>query len=180
MTRTRTAMASGWLVTVITTGAFVAVATTAQQRGTTAVGKPEGGAIVLSLSKTEAERLSRLYFDVINSHNVDRLAEILAEHYIHHGNGIMTTMGLDNFKQTMAGLYRSFPDVQWFLDDILVERDRIALYYHATASNVSANKRATVYGMEIDRFQHGKMVETWNVNDLRGMMEQLGLVPPRP
>ena len=39
------------------------------------------------------------------------------------------------------------------------------------------NKRATVTGVDIDRYQGGKVVEAWASYDMLGLLQQLGVVP---
>jgi predicted ester cyclase len=39
------------------------------------------------------------------------------------------------------------------------------------------NKHATVTGVDIDRYQDGKVVEAWASYDMFGMLQQLGVVP---
>lgn len=39
------------------------------------------------------------------------------------------------------------------------------------------NKRATVTGIDLDRYQNGKVVEAWASYDMLGMLQQLGVVP---
>ena len=38
-------------------------------------------------------------------------------------------------------------------------------------------KYSTVTGMNIDRYQNGKIVESWSNYDMFGMLQQLGVVP---
>jgi predicted ester cyclase len=39
------------------------------------------------------------------------------------------------------------------------------------------NKHATVTGVDIARFQNGKVVEAWASYDMFGLLQQLGVVP---
>jgi predicted ester cyclase len=41
----------------------------------------------------------------------------------------------------------------------------------------ATNKRATVTGVDIERYQNGKVVESWASYDMFGMLQQLGVVP---
>jgi predicted ester cyclase len=39
------------------------------------------------------------------------------------------------------------------------------------------NKYSTVAGVDIERYQNGKLVESWASYDMLGMFQQLGVVP---
>jgi len=47
----------------------------------------------------------------------------------------------------------------------------------ATHGIPPTGKQGTVTGISIDRFEGGKIVETWTELDALGMMQQLGAIP---
>ena len=82
-------------------------------------------------------------------------------------------------------IYRAaFPDVSIKVDDQIAEGDKVVTRWTATGTHkgdlmgiAPTNKHATVAGVDIDRFQDGKVVEAWASYDMFGMLQQLGVVP---
>jgi len=87
--------------------------------------------------------------------------------------------------QQFVEIYRNaFPDVRITIEDQIAEGDKVTTRWTATGTHKGdlmgvkpTNKRATVTGINIDRFQNGKVVESWGNYDMFGMMQQLGVVP---
>ena len=46
-----------------------------------------------------------------------------------------------------------------------------------TLPEAAVGKQATVTGISINRFEHGKSVESWGELDRLGMLRQLGVIP---
>ena len=87
---------------------------------------------------------------------------------------------------------RGFPDVDWHVDMILGDGDFVVGRWTATGTQtgrwgpVEATGRPIAFsGVNIFRFENGKVAEIWNHRDDLGLMTQLGAVtintgPPRP
>lgn len=65
----------------------------------------------------------------------------------------------------------------------IAEGDRVATHWTLTATHTgdflgiaATEKKATWSGVEIDRFEEGKIVESWVDGDKYRFLEQLGLV----
>ncbi len=89
--------------------------------------------------------------------------------------------GLKQFVQIYRG---AFPDVHIRIDDQIAEGDKVVTRWTGTGTHKGdlmgikpTNKFATVTGCDVERYQNGKVVESWANYDLMGMMQQLGVVP---
>ena len=89
--------------------------------------------------------------------------------------------GMRQFVQIYRG---AFPDVRITIDDQVVEGDKVVSRWTATGTHkgdlmglAPTQKRATVTGIDIDRYQDGKVVEAWTSYDMYGMLQQLGVAP---
>ena len=82
-------------------------------------------------------------------------------------------------------IYRgAFPDVHITINDQIAEGDKVVTRWTATGTQkgqlmgiAPTNKHANVTGVNIDRYQNGKVVESWASYDMFGMLQQLGVVP---
>ena len=89
--------------------------------------------------------------------------------------------GLKQFVQIYRG---AFPDVRLTINDQIAEGDKVVTRWTATGTHkgqlmaiAPTNKYATVTGVDIDRYQDGKVVEAWASYDMFGLLQQLGVVP---
>jgi steroid delta-isomerase-like uncharacterized protein len=89
--------------------------------------------------------------------------------------------GAKQFVQIYRG---AFPDVRITINDQIAEGDKVVSRWTATGTHkgqlmgiAPTNKHSTVTGVNIDRYQDGKVVEGWASYDMFGMLQQLGVVP---
>lgn len=153
----------------------------AQQSGPARNVSTQGGAMTSTSSSQDVERVLSRYFEILASHDISRLGEVLADNYrVHRPDG--TLEGLENFKQLMRALWSGGPDVRYVRDVAVVDGDKIAYSYHVQGTHTGVlmgmpptGKAFTAHGMQIDRVENGKIVESWNVVDRLGLMQQLGV-----
>ena len=89
--------------------------------------------------------------------------------------------GVKQFVQIYRG---AFPDVRLTINDQIAEGDKVVTRWTATGTHkgqfmgiAPTNKHSTVTGVNIERFQNGKVVEGWANYDMFGMLQQMGVVP---
>lgn len=135
------------------------------------------------LTKNEVDRISKLYLEVLNSHDLNRFNEILDENYVNHTR-MGTIPGLENFKQLLAGFYNAFPDIQWYEGKTWVDGDHIIYLYYWTGTHLGelngippSGKKVRVEGMEVNEVKNGKLVETSNFADIISLLQQIGAFP---
>jgi steroid delta-isomerase-like uncharacterized protein len=92
--------------------------------------------------------------------------------------------GPEGLKQFVQIYRTAFPDVRLTINDQIAEGDKVVTRWTATGTHkgqlmaiAATNKHATVTGVDIDRYQDGKVVEAWASYDMFGLLQQLGVVP---
>ncbi len=92
--------------------------------------------------------------------------------------------GPEGVKQFVQIYRAAFPDVRITINDQIAEGDKVVTRWTATGTHkgelmgiAPTNKHATVTGVDVDRYQNGKVVEAWASYDMLGMLQQLGIVP---
>ncbi|MGA7910093.1 MAG: ester cyclase [Candidatus Dormiibacterota bacterium] len=82
-----------------------------------------------------------------------------------------------------VSIYRSaFPDLHLTIHDQVAEGDKVVTRWSASGTNdgplmgiAATHKRATVLGVDINRYENGKIVEGWISYDMLGLLQQLGV-----
>lgn len=92
--------------------------------------------------------------------------------------------GPEAYKQVVQMYRAAFPDLRITINDQGAEGDKLVTRWTATGTHKGAlmgiaptGKRSTVTGINIDRYQSGKLVESWQNSGTLGMFQQLGVVP---
>ena len=113
-----------------------------------------------------------------------RYDEMFATDCVLHSATGEDVLGLENLKKRASEHTRAFPDSHITINDIIVEGDKavvrstVACTHKAKLMGIPAtNKKLTMSVIEIDRFADGKIVETWEMSDTLGVMQQLGVAP---
>jgi steroid delta-isomerase-like uncharacterized protein len=124
--------------------------------------------------------------EIWNKGNLEVITELTASNATFHdpsvpGGKFTGPEGVRQFVQ----IYRTaFPDVHITIDDQIAEGDKVVTRWTATGTHrgelmgiAPTNKRVTVTGTDVERYQGGKVVESWANYDMLGMLQQLGVVP---
>lgn len=95
--------------------------------------------------------------------------------------------GPEGFKAMARTYLTAFPDVEASIDDLIVEGDTVAVRYTWNGTHQGevmglgpTGRTVEGSGMAFLRFEDGKRVEDWIMEDNLGLMEQLGVFPPSP
>ena len=129
----------------------------------------------------------RWYLEIFNQNQLAVADEIHTVSYANHdpyappggfGLGPQAT-------KNVVTLYRAaFPDVHFTVDEQIAEGDKVVTRWTAAGTNTgllngmpATGKRITISGISIERYEDGKMAETWVNWDFMGMLQQLGVIP---
>jgi len=117
----------------------------------------------------------RIVDEMWNTRNLNVIDEVYAPQF---GGGHTAA------KQFIEANLAAFPDLQITIQDQIAEDDLVATRYimRATHQGEIANipptgKQFEVTGIEMHRFADGKLIELWNIVDMLGILQQVGIVP---
>jgi predicted ester cyclase len=124
------------------------------------------------------------YVAAFNAHDVNALADVIAEKYVQH-NG-RTGQGLAGLQAAVKGYFETFPDMHMQLDDLIADGDKVVARVTLTATHTRpvqlgpgapvfqpTGKKLTWGDIEIWRIAYGKFVEHWDQSDLIGLARQM-------
>jgi len=128
----------------------------------------------------------RMIEEVWNQANLGLIDELVSPNATFHDANVPggTFSGPEGMKQFVQIYRGAFPDVRMTINDQIAEGDQVVTRWTATGTHKGAlmgiaptGKFATVTGVDIDRYQDGKVVEAWASYDMLGLLQQLGVVP---
>ncbi len=131
--------------------------------------------------------VQRFFEEVCNERNLGVANELFtADHTYHDPSSPSIGLGPEGMKQLMSTYQTAFPDAHWDIDAMLVTEDGDTVVTRWTGRGThtadlpgipATGKKAMVPGIWIHRVVGGKIVESWNVWDTLGMLQQLGVIP---
>ena len=125
--------------------------------------------------------IARRYIDEIWSDGkVEAADAIINEDFLFHGP-IREVDGIEAFKQFVAAIHATFPDINFTIEDLTAEEAKVAIRWTMTGTHnnefmgiAATGKQFTVKGATFARISNEKMSEAWLYWDRLGMLEQLG------
>jgi steroid delta-isomerase-like uncharacterized protein len=137
------------------------------------------------MTRTSLEASQKFLDEVLNSHNLDAIDDLVAENYAELDPAPGQGPGRDGLRQALATFNESFPDNHWNTDERVVEGNKIVTRFHWTGTHKAdfigipaTDKSVSVKGVVIDEFQDGQMVRSRILMDQLGLLQQLGVIPP--
>jgi len=137
------------------------------------------------MSGEDSKSLVLHHFERFNQHDLDGAAAVYASDLRFYGLAPQP-LDPDGWKQTLGVFLAAFPDAHFVVDDVIAEGDRVAVRHTFQGTHQGAfqgipptGNRVAVSGIVIYRVAGDKIVEGWLNADFLGMMQQLGVIPPR-
>src|SRR6476620_5058910 len=120
-------------------------------------------------SQDHREMMARLFDEVWSKGNSDAADEFYAQ-----GDY------LEDLKHVAHALFAAFPDYHVTINDMVVEGDKIAVYWTGRGTHLgewqgiaATGRQVSVEGMDIEYVSEGKIVSEEGVIDMGSMMRQL-------
>ncbi|WP_121743502.1 ester cyclase [Natronorubrum halophilum] len=138
-------------------------------------------------TQEDTEAIARQIFEEIwQNHNYDIIDELVAEDYVLHDPSMPEETewpaGRDGYRQ-MAEMGSEIIDGPLEIEQLLPAGDHVVIRWKQTGTHVGemeeidpTNEEVTVTGIEIDRFENGQLVETWQEVGMIPMLTQIGIL----
>ena len=132
------------------------------------------------------ELLVRRFFDeMCNQKKLEIADQLFASNHIYNDPQIPAGPGPDGMKQVVSTYQNAFQSAHWQVletivaDNVIVTRWKgIGTNHHNELNGIPATgKSATVFGTWIHRIANNKIVESYNIWDTLGILQQLGVIP---
>jgi steroid delta-isomerase-like uncharacterized protein len=123
----------------------------------------------------------RAFYDAFNAHDARIFDRALAEDWISTPS---PEPGREPFKQAIQGVFQTFPDLLFRIEDVVAEGDRVAVRTTGTGTQAgefvgvpATNRSVTFQTIDIHRVEGDRIVETWHNEDWLSVLFQLGALP---
>jgi steroid delta-isomerase-like uncharacterized protein len=124
----------------------------------------------------------RFYEEAWGQGKLDVIDEVFANDYVRHDlRPTQALPGPQGQKRITADFRAAFPNLRFEVEILIAEDEFLAARWTATGTHSGrwgtvepTGRRATLSGVNIFRFEQGKVAELWNHRDDLGLMEQLG------
>ncbi len=137
-----------------------------------------------------ARRLAEQYIDGMNQGDIDMTMDVFADSFVDHqvipGGASLGNTKAD-VRQAHEMLKMSFPDVQFALEDLLVEGDSVVMRVRGEGTQQGAffgipatGKHVSWTGVRLLRYENGKFAEGTSELDQVGILQQMGIIPSVP
>ncbi len=126
----------------------------------------------------------RLFEEVWNTGDLARAGDFVADNYVSHSAIPGLPPGREGFRQIVDLYHRAFPDLQFTIEDLIAEGDKVVArltargtHQGAVGGTVPTGKQATWTAVHIYRLADGRAVERWGEADFLGLLQQVGEIP---
>lgn len=120
----------------------------------------------------------------VNGGDIDAAVQSFAENAVDHDPAPGQGPGREGFRAFFTELTTAFPDAKIKPAQMVADDDNVAVAYTLTGTHqgdfngiAATGKKIEVRGVQIGRFEGGKIVERWGSSDELGILQQLGVDP---
>lgn len=138
----------------------------------------------MCMSKEQNIKAQTRMGEAVNTGNLETLKEVIAPNVVDHDPAPDQGKGPEGFIRFFTGFRQAFPDLEVKVEHLVVDEDNVAFAYTIEGTHKGdlmgippTGRRIKARGMQIGRFENGKLVERWGSSDQLGILQQLGLAP---
>jgi steroid delta-isomerase-like uncharacterized protein len=119
--------------------------------------------------------------------NAAALAADHAEHGLLVSPMLATVRGRAAIESSYQTLFRAFPDLNLATTELLIDGDRAAQVFSATATHAddffgfsASGRRFEIHGVMVFQLEHGLIAHERRVYDFTGLLVQIGVLKAKP
>lgn len=132
------------------------------------------------MSKQQNIETQKQFGEAINTGNLQRFHDLMAPHVKDHDPAPDQESGPEGFVQFFTTFRKAFPDLNVAVDHMVADDDNVAIAYTVTGTHEgdfmglpATGKKISARGVQIARFENGKIVERWGSSDELGILKQI-------
>jgi steroid delta-isomerase-like uncharacterized protein len=133
----------------------------------------------------ESKTLSRRFIEGYVRGDTHIVDELLAPDFVFHDPSSATgEVPAEDMKASIEWIHGAFPDARVTIEDQVAEGDKVVSRYTVSGTHqgeimgaAPTGKLVTHTGHQTDRFEGGKIVESWTNWDALGLLQEIGAIP---
>jgi predicted ester cyclase/heme-degrading monooxygenase HmoA len=134
----------------------------------------------MSTAEKNKAVIHRLFEQSLNKRNMALLNDLVSEDYV----GLQGLKGAEGFQKPIAPLMASFPDIQWNIQELLAEDDKVLVRWKLQGTQTTlyngltpTGKPVTNDGMAIFTLKDSKITGGQVLTDRLGFLQEMGAIP---
>ena len=136
------------------------------------------------MSKDKNVKAQEKFGEAVNSGNLEMIREVVSEKVKDHDPADIQGPGAQGFIDFFSMMRSAFPDLGVEVKHMVTDEDNVSFAYTVSGTHKGefmgvspTGKSFKVRGMQIGRFEDGKLVERWGATNELGILKQLGVKP---
>jgi steroid delta-isomerase-like uncharacterized protein len=136
------------------------------------------------MSKEKNKEIQEKFGEAINTGNLENLRDLVADDVKDHDPAPNQGPGPQGYIDFFTMMRNAFPDMEVEVEQLVADEDNVAFAYTLKGTHkgdfmgvAGTGKSIKARGMQISRFEDGKMVERWGSSDELGILKQIGVDP---
>lgn len=126
--------------------------------------------------------IRRFVNEAINNGDSSAMRELIHSDYVYRSPD-QELRGPEALEDLFTAYRTGLPDLKTSIDELLASGDKVAISITLRGTHSgdvmgipATGKEVTVHGMVISRLEDGKIIEEWEILDMLGMFQQLGVI----
>ena len=140
------------------------------------------------MSTTEENvKAQQAFGEAVNSGNLENIRKYVADSLVDHDPAPNQAPGAQGLIDFFTEFRTAFPDLSVEVDHLVTDADNVAFAYTVTGTHqgplmgiAPTGKKVKARGLQIGRFEQGKLVERWGSSDQFGILQQIGVQLKEP
>lgn len=136
------------------------------------------------MSKDKNVKAQEKFGEAINTGKLEMIRDVVSEKVKDHDPAEIQGPGAQGYIDFFTMMRSAFPDFGVELEHLVTDENNVSFAYTATGTHKGefmgvspTGKQFSVRGMQISRFEDGKLVERWGATNELGILKQLGVIP---
>ncbi|NJB85918.1 steroid delta-isomerase-like uncharacterized protein [Lewinella marina] len=119
--------------------------------------------------------------EAVNTGQLEKIRDLVAQDVKDHDPAPMQGPGPQGFIDFFSMMRRAFPDLHIEVEHVVTDADNVSFAYTVSGTHqgefmglAPTGKQFSARGVQIGRFEDGKLKERWGSSDELGILKQLG------
>lgn len=133
------------------------------------------------MSKQDNINAQTKFGEAVNSGKLEQMHDLVSPDCTEHDPAPGQAAGPEGYIQFFTMMRTAFPDFKLEVERLVADEECVAFAYTATGTHQgdfmgipATNRAIKARGLQISRFEEGKMVERWGSSDELGILKQIG------
>lgn len=133
------------------------------------------------MSKQRNIETQQKFGEAINTGQLEKFRELMTANVLDHDPAPNQGPGPEGFIKFFTMFRTAFPDLQVSVEHMVADDESVSIAYTVTGTHqgdfmgiAPTNKSIKARGVQIARFEDGKIAERWGSSDELGILKQIG------